>query len=403
MLTAIKNYQLFFLICLTFQSSFGQQLNSDRIYTGAEQVDAYVDYLRGKKVAVVGNQSSVIGNQHLVDALLALGIQIEKVFGPEHGFRGNASNGEHVSDEMDLATGLPIISLYGSKKKPSEEDLSDIDIVLFDLQDVGCRFFTHINLLRDVMEACAEFDREIMILDRPNPNGYLVDGPVLDMTLKSGIGQFPIPIAHGLTLGEFAKMVIGENWMKNRQRCRLTIISLKNYNHDMEYIPAISPSPNLNTSTSIYLYPSTCLFEGTILNHGRGTHFPFTVFGSPKFKGTFDFNFVPQSIPGMSSTPLFMDETCYGIDLRNTDIKKLKETKKLNLEWLINLYNQYPEKEKFFDQSFSLQIGNIDYLAGTKEFKQQIIDAVSIEEIRASWEPELSDYKKIREKYLLYP
>ncbi|MEP1790046.1 DUF1343 domain-containing protein, partial [Reichenbachiella sp.] len=303
----------------------------------------------------------------------------------------------------DLATGLPIISLYGSKKKPSEEDLFDIDIVLFDLQDVGCRFFTHINLLRDVMEACAEFDREIMILDRPNPNGYLVDGPVLDMTLKSGIGQFPIPIAHGLTLGEFAKMVIGENWMKNSQRCRLTIISLKNYNHDMEYIPAISPSPNLNTSTSIYLYPSTCLFEGTILNHGRGTHFPFTVFGSPKFKGTFDFNFVPQSIPGMSSTPLFMNETCYGIDLRNTDIKKLKETKKLNLEWLINLYNQYPEKEKFFDQSFSRQIGNIDYLSGTKEFKQQIIDAVSIEEIRASWEPELSDYKKIREKYLLYP
>ncbi|MEO9849474.1 MAG: DUF1343 domain-containing protein [Reichenbachiella sp.] len=403
MLTAIKNYQLFFLICLTIQSSFGQQLNSGRIYTGAEQVDAYVDYLRGKKVAVVGNQSSVVGNQHLVDTLLALGIQIEKVFGPEHGFRGNASNGEHVSDEMDLATGLPIISLYGSKKKPSEEDLFDIDIVLFDLQDVGCRFFTHINLLRDVMEACAEFDREIMILDRPNPNGYLVDGPVLDMTLKSGIGQFPIPIAHGLTLGEFAKMVIGENWMKNSQRCRLTIISLKNYSHDMEYIPAISPSPNLNTSTSIYLYPSTCLFEGTILNHGRGTHFPFTVLGSPKFKGTFDFNFVPQSIPGMSSTPLFMDETCYGIDLRNTDIKKLKETKKLNLEWLINLYNQYPEKEKFFDQSFSRQIGNIDYLAGTKEFKQQIIDAVSIEEIRASWEPELSDYKKIREKYLLYP
>ncbi|MEO9805188.1 MAG: DUF1343 domain-containing protein [Reichenbachiella sp.] len=399
----MKKLLTLLIFSLTFQSAFGQQLNSDRIYTGAEQVDAYVDYLRGKKVAVVGNQSSVVGNQHLVDTLLALGIQIEKVFGPEHGFRGNASNGEHVSDEMDLATGLPIISLYGSKKKPSEEDLFDIDIVLFDLQDVGCRFFTHINLLRDVMEACAEFDREIMILDRPNPNGYLVDGPVLDMTLKSGIGQFPIPIAHGLTLGEFAKMVIGENWMKNSQRCRLTIISLKNYNHDMEYIPAISPSPNLNTSTSIYLYPSTCLFEGTILNHGRGTHFPFTVFGSPKFKGTFDFNFVPQSIPGMSSTPLFMNETCYGIDLRNTDIKKLKETKKLNLEWLINLYNQYPEKEKFFDQSFSRQIGNIDYLSGTKEFKQQIIDAVSIEEIRASWEPELSDYKKIREKYLLYP
>lgn len=400
----MKILSLSFLISLTCTSViFGQKIDSNSISTGAEQVDEYIGDLTGKHVAVVGNQTTMIGDRHLVDSLLALGIAVKKVFGPEHGFRGNASNGEFVSDENDVKTGLPIVSLYGKKKKPSKEDLMTIDIVVFDLQDVGCRFYTHINLLRNVMEACAELGVEIMILDRPNPNGYLVDGPVLDMNLASGIGQFPIPIAHGMTIGEFAKMIIGEGWMNNSLKCQLTIVPVKNYHHNMTYVPPISPSPNLNTAASIYLYPSTCLFEGTILNHGRGTQFPFTVIGSPKFKEVFDFNYRPQSLSGMSSTPLYMNETCFGIDLRNTDLKKLRETKKLNLKWLIDLYNLYPEKERFFDQSFSNQIGNIDFLAGTKEFKEQIIDGLSIEEIRDSWEPQLSNYKKMRKKYLIYP
>src|SRR5215203_1209927 len=242
--------------------------------TGAEQTAKYLPYLKGKRIGIVGNQTSIIDKAHLVDSLKALGINITKVFGPEHGFRGNASAGTRVQDEIDSATGIPIVSLYGPKRKPSRADMASIDLMMYDIQDVGCRFYTNINVLADVMEACAENGKELLILDRPNPNAYFIDGPVLDMKLKSGIGKFPIPITHGMTIGEFAKMINGEGWLPNKQKCRIRIIPVANYTHDMYYVLPVKPSPNLNTQQSVMLYPSTCLFEGIILNHGRGTQFP---------------------------------------------------------------------------------------------------------------------------------
>jgi uncharacterized protein YbbC (DUF1343 family) len=370
--------------------------------TGAEQTSKYLPYLKGKRVGILANQTTIIGKRHLVDSLSSIGINIVKVFGPEHGFRGNASNGTHVADEKDSATGIKIISLYGAKRKPSKEDLADIDIMIYDIQDVGCRFYTNINTLRDIMEACGEYNKPLLILDRPNPNGYLVDGPILDMKHKSGIGQFPIPIAHGMTIGEFAQMVNGEGWAAGKP-CKLTIIPVLNYTHDMPYTLPVKPSPNLNTQQSIMLYPSTCLFEGTILNHGRGTYFPFTIFGAPALKGKYSFSYTPVSIKGMSETPLHMNEVCYGLDLRKEDIDKLKATKRINIQWMIDLYNAYPYKEKFFDRSYSNQMGNIDGLVGTAMFKEQIAAGKTVKEIQDSWEPGLSKYKEMRKKYLLYP
>jgi len=384
---------------------FGQTKVSNsksNILTGAEQTDKYIPYLKNKRVAVLANPTTIIGKKHLIDSLVLRKINIVKVFGPEHGFRGNASAGIKVADEKDPTTGIKIISLYGAKRKPSKQDLSDVDIVIFDIQDVGCRFYTYINVLRYIMEACSENNKEVLILDRPNPNGYLVDGPVLDMRLQSGIGQFPIPIAHGMTIGEFAQMINGEQWLPNKLKCKIKIIPVKNYNHDMEYILPVNPSPNLNTPQSVMLYPSTCLFEGTALNHGRGTYFPFTIFGSPNLKDKFSFSFTPTAIKGMSETPLYMNEVCYGIDLRKYDVNQLRKSKRINLEWIIDLYKAFPQKEKFFDSTQSNQIGNIDFLAGVYDFKKQIIDGQTIKQIQDSWEPKLSEYKKIRKKYLLY-
>jgi uncharacterized protein YbbC (DUF1343 family) len=253
------------------------------------------------------------------------------------------------------------------------------------------------------MEACFENDKELLILDRPNPNAYLIDGPILDMKFKSGIGMFPIPISHGLTIGEFAQMVNGEGWLTNKVKCKISIIKVANYNHDMPYILPVSPSPNLNTQQSILLYPSTCLFEGTYLNHGRGTYFPFTVIGSPELKGKYPFNFTPTGIPGMAETPLFMNEICYGLDLRNYDVELLRKKKQINLQWMMELYKASPFKEKFFDTNLSNQMGVIERLTGTDLFRQQIIDGKSEKEIRESWEPGLTNYKVMQKKYLLYP
>ncbi len=241
------------------------------------------------------------------------------------------------------------------------------------------------------------------MLDRPNPNAYLIDGPILDMNLKSGIGQFPIPISHGLTVAEFAQMVNGEGWMENKAKCKLKIIPVANYNHDMPYTLPVKPSPNLNTQQSIMLYPSTCLFEGIALNHGRGTYFPFTVVGAPELKGKYNFSFTPTGIPGMAETPLHMNKVCYGLDLRKYDTEKLRRSKKINIQWMMELYRAFPDKERFFDSKQSNQINDINKLAGTAIFKQQIIAGASEEEIRKSWEPGLSNYKKMRKKYLLYP
>ena len=372
------------------------------ITTGADQTEKYISILKGKRVAILANPTTIIGKKHLVDSLISIGINIVKVFGPEHGFRGKASAGVKVSDETDPATGVKVFSLYGAKRKPTKEDLADVDIMIFDIQDVGCRFYTYINVLSYIMEACAENNKELLILDRPNPNGYLVDGPILDMKYKSGIGVFPIPIAHGMTIAEFAQMINGEGWLPNKMVCKLKIITVANYNHEMAYTLPVSPSPNLNTQQGIMLYPTTCLFEGTALNHGRGTYFPFTVLGSPLLKDKYSFSFTPVSIPGMSETPLHMNQVCYGLDLRNYDITELRKTKRINIQWMIELYTAFPIKEKFFDKSQSKEMNDINKLAGVATFREQIISGKSIQEIYDSWEPGLSTYKEMRKKYLLY-
>ncbi len=283
-------------------------VRSNKLMTGAEQTEKYLPLLKGKRVGMVVNPTSIIGNQTSVDSLLKRGVNIVKIFGPEHGFRGDASAGVHVDDAVDAKTGIKAISLYGKHSTPTKEDLADVDIMIFDIQDVGVRFYTYINTLQRVMEACAENNKEVMILDRPNPNGFYVDGPILDPKFKSGIGMQPIPIVHGLTVGEYAQMLNGQGWLKDKLKCKITIIKNANYTHDMPYVLPVKPSPNLNTAQSILLYPSTCLFEGTYLNHGRGTQFAFTMVGAPYLKGKFDFSYVPKSIKGMSETPLFQDQ-----------------------------------------------------------------------------------------------
>ena len=412
----LNTYWLTFLVWLAIapeyecgkKSPTSKRNNTDNIsattiLTGAEQTEKYMPWLEGKRVAVLANPTTIIGKKHLVDSLLSRGINIVKVFGPEHGFRGNASAGVVVKDEKDPVTGVKVLSLYGPKRKPTKEDMADVDIMIYDIQDVGCRFYTYINVLCHIMEACAENGKELIILDRPNPNGYLVDGPILDMKYKSGIGMFPIPIAHGMTIAEFAQMINGQGWIPGNLTCKLKIVPLLNYNHDMDYTLPVSPSPNLNTQQGIMLYPSTCLFEGTALNHGRGTYFPFTVLGSPLYKGIYEFSYTPVSIPGMSETPLHMNKQCYGVDLRNYDISELKKSKRINIQWMLDLYNNFPEKDKFFDRSQSKEMGDINKLAGVAEFKEQVIAGKSVKEIRDSWEPGLSGYKEMRKKYLLYP
>ncbi|MCH5598144.1 exo-beta-N-acetylmuramidase NamZ family protein [Niabella ginsengisoli] len=403
----MKLFYLFLIV--TILSGFTGHLNEKdpkaqaSITTGADQTNLYVDYLKGKRVAVMANPTTIIGKKHLVDSLQSLGINIVKVFGPEHGFRGNASAGVKVKDEKDRETGIPIISLYGGKNKPSKQDMADIDVLIYDLQDVGVRFYTNINALSRLMEACSESDKEMLILDRPNPNAYLIDGPVLDMKYKSGIGMFPLPMSHGLTVAEFAQMANGEGWLTNKVKCKLKIIKVANYTHDMPYVLPVKPSPNLNTQQAIMLYPSTCMFEGIYLNHGRGTQFPFTVLGSPELKGKYSFSFTPRSIKGMSETPIFMNQVCYGLDLRNYDVEQLRKSGKINLKWIMELYKAHPHKEKFFNSKLSKEMNNIEIQIGSGLFRQQIIDGKSEAEIRASWEPGLSEYKKMRKKYLLYP
>ena len=381
------------------------KVNSNKtvIRTGAEQTEKYLPLLKGKKIAIMANQTTMIGKTHLVDSLKTLGVNIVKIFGHEHGFRGNASAGVRIADEIDPTSGIKVVSLYGSKNKPTKEDLADVDLLIYDMQDVGCRFFTQINALSRLMEACYDNKKEMLILDRPNPNGYLIDGPILDMKYKSGIGMFPIPMSHGLTVGEFAQMVNGEGWLKDKVKCKIKIIPVANYHHDLPYTLPVKPSPNLNTQQAVLLYPSTCMFEGVYVNHGRGTLFPFTVLGSPELKGKYEFSYTPTGIKGMAETPLFMDQVCYGLDLRNYDVEQLRKTKKINLQWIMELYRAHPYKEKFFDSKLSKEMGVIERLIGSGSFRQQIIDGKSEEEIRASWEPGLSDYKKMRKKYLLYP
>ena len=376
------------------------------IIPGADQTEKYIDYLKNKRVGVLANPTSRIGKTHLVDSLIARGVKVVKAFGPEHGFRGDASAGAKVGDAVDAKTGIPVISLYGAKSKPSAQDLADVDIMIFDIQDVGVRFYTYINVMGKLMEACAENNKELLILDRPNPNGYLIDGPILDMSLKSGIGAYPIPIAHGMTVGELALMINGEGWLPSKAKANVKIVPVANYNHDMPYTLPVKPSPNLNTQQSILLYPTLCLFEGTIISQGRGTQFPFSVLGAPALKGKYSFSFTPVSIKGMAETPLHMNKACYGLDLRNYDMSNLIKERKINIQWMIDLYKAYPDKAKFFDIKASdppRQMGDINKLAGVYDFKKQIEQGMSEENIRKTWEPGLTAYKEMRTKYLIYP
>jgi uncharacterized protein YbbC (DUF1343 family) len=400
-LLAVAITALVSFTCRTNESEINTETTPAAIVTGADRTDAYVPYLKGKRVGMVVNQTSIIGKKLSVDSLLSLGINIVTIFGPEHGFRGNASNGAVVDDEVDPKTGIRIVSLYGKKRKPTKEDMELIDVMIFDIQDVGCRFYTNINTLVDIMEACSESNKELIILDRPNPNAY-VDGPILEMEWKSGIGMFPIPITHGMTIAEFAQMANGEGWLDDGLKCKLKIISILNWDHNMSYTLPVAPSPNLNTQQSILLYPSLCWFEGTVISQGRGTYMPFTVLGNPELKDHYTFSFTPKAIQGMSENPLHKDKTCYGLDLRKYDAQKLHDSGKVYLGWLSEFYKNYPFKDKFFDYKQSTAMGEFNLRSGNKALKQQIIDGVSEEEIRKSWEPGLSQYKEMRKKYLLY-
>lgn len=376
------------LVMATISWSCAQKPNA--IQTGADQIPEVLSKLKGKEVAMMVNQTAVVGKLHLVDSFKASGINIKKIFSPEHGFRGKADAGEVVGDAVDLKTGIPIISLYGSNKKPTAVQMGDIDIVVFDIQDVGVRFYTYISSLHYLMEACAESGKKLIILDRPNPNGSLVDGPVLKMELKSFVGMHPIPIAHGMTIGEYASMVIGEGWLPAGKKCNLEIVRLKNWHHSDFYSIAIRPSPNLPNDHAIALYPSTCLFEGTVLSIGRGTQNPFELVGHPDLKN-YPFKFTPTSIPGMAKTPPLENKLCFGLDLRSKVVKK-----QIDLSYLIELYQAFPDKGKFFNNYFNT-------LAGNKELKEQIIKGMTEEQIKATWQNDLNAFKKLRKKYLLYP
>jgi uncharacterized protein YbbC (DUF1343 family) len=366
------------------------------IRTGAQQIDKYLPLLKGKNVALSINNTSVIDGKLSMDTLLKLGVKIVKGFGPEHGFRGKASAGAKIGDETDEKTGVPLISLYGSKYKPTVEDMKGIDVMVFDMQDVGVRFYTYLSTLHYIMEACAENNVELILLDRPNPNDGYVDGPVREADQESFVGKHAIPILHGLTFGEYAGMINGEGWLPGKAKCKLTVIKMENYAHGMPYTLPIAPSPNLNTQQSILLYPSLCLFEGTVISQGRGTLFPFTVLGNPELKGKYEFSFKPVSIPGMSEKPTHMDKNCYGLDLRKYDTSIFTSTGRINLTWLKEFYAAYPNKAAFF------RAANFDRLAGTTKLRNQIIEGKSEEEIRKSWEPKLGQFKEMSKKYFLY-
>ncbi len=368
-------------------------VSAESIVTGAQNTEAYFPLLRGKKVAVVANQASLIGHKHLVDSLAKAGFTIVKVFSPEHGFRGQAAAGEKVSGQLDPRTGLPVISLYGKHKKPTAGDLSGVDIVLFDLQDVGLRFYTYSSTLTYLMEACAENGIPLIVLDRPNPNGFYVDGPVLEKGFESFVGLHPVPVVYGMTIGEYAKMVNGEGWLKNGVRAELTVIPMKGYRRNMIVKLPVRPSPNLPTWQSVYLYPSLCFFEGTVVSVGRGTDFPFEVYGHPDYKRG-SFTFVPRSMPA-AKHPKLEGDTCYGVKLTAFADNFSKNPPQINLDFLLDAYNNLNMGELFFNAYF-------DKLAGTDKLRKQILSGTSKKKIRASWKEQLEEFKEIRERYLIY-
>ncbi|MDV7187371.1 DUF1343 domain-containing protein [Lutibacter sp. TH_r2] len=397
-----NTYFLLVLICFSLNSckqsktpTIASQLPliPKKIETAANQTDSYLKLLKNKNSAVVANQTSVIfkknGNYiHLVDSLLKLNVKVKKVFSPEHGFRGKADAAEKVADGIDIKTGLPIISLYGKNKKPTAENLQEIDIVLFDIQDVGVRFYTYISTLHYVMEACAENNIPVIVLDRPNPNGHYIDGPTLNLEYKSFVGMHPIPLVYGMTIGEYAQMINGENWLKNNVKCDLTVIPLKNYAHSSDYNLPIRPSPNLPNNISINLYPSLGFFEGTTINAGRGTENQFQQYGAPFFPNS-EFSYTPQPNFG-SKYPKHKNKLCFGVNLKNS--QKLDS---INIGWLVDAYSKTPKTEKFFGNTFTIH-------AGDTILEYQLKNKISPKKIRASWQPKIETFKKIRKKYLIY-
>ena len=386
--------KILLLLVLVFFALLSGRVFGQKIIVGAEQTQEYFPLLEGKRVGLVGNQTSMVGTVHLLDTLMHSGIKVVAVFSPEHGFRGQAEAGAHVNSGTDAVTGVPVFSLYGKSKKMSPEQLGGMEIVVFDIQDVGARFYTYISTLHYVMEACAENNVPVLILDRPNPNGFYVDGPVLDTNYRSFVGMHPVPIVHGMTIGEYAQMINGEKWLKNGMQCDITIIKVRNYTHDSLYELPIAPSPNLQNINSIYLYPSLCCFEGTTISVGRGTGTPFEVIGSPSFR-TKEFSFVPKPIKGVSANPLHNGKVCYGLDLRAHG-KMVVETKRLNLGYLVTMYRNSDKNTFFLKNNF------FDKLMGNGELRKQLQKGLSERQIRASWEPVLSQFKAMRQKYLLY-
>lgn len=390
--------RFFYIIsCVTFSLGLFAQITPQfyhEIITGAQQTKIYLPMLKNKRVAVVTNASGIIGKKHLIDTLLKHKIKIVKIFGPEHGFRGMADAGEKVKSGKDPITGISVISLYGTHKKPTSEDLKDIDVVVFDIQDVGVRFYTYISTMTYVMEACAENKKDLIILDRPNPNGFYIDGPVMTEKYKSFLGLHQVPVVYGMTCGEYATMVNGEKWLKDSLNCKLTVIPLKNYNRSkfVSGLP-IKPSPNLPNDTAILLYPSLGLFEGTIISLGRGTNYPFQVLGSPNTT-LFNFQFIPKSNE-VSKKPKYQDTICFGMDFRRLFQEQL-QAQSININWLSLFYEKTTEKQSvFFDRNFN-------YHAGNDELKLQISNKASEKEIRQSWESSIKTFKQIRKKYLIY-
>ena len=393
--------QKFFLILFAFifncniiaQKNNGIDiLKAEDAIVGASRLELYLPDLQNKNVGVVANQTSIFNNTHLIDTLLNEGINIKKIFTPEHGFRGSADEGAAINNSIDEKTQLPIISLYGNNKKPNQEQLKDIDILIFDLQDVGVRFYTYISTMTYVMEAAAENNIPIIVLDRPNPNGFYVDGPVLEKENSSFVGLHQVPVVYGLTIGEYALMVNGEFWLKDSLQCDLKVIPLGKYNRNAIYELPVKPSPNLPNWESVYLYPSLCFFEGTIVSVGRGTETPFQLYGHPLMNE--EFTFTPKQSEGRKA-PLLCDQVCHGENLINYAHNYNQNKNELQLSWIINAYNQLKDNEKFFN-NFLVK------LTGTKDFEQQIKDGISEEEIRKSWKPKLNEYKKIRNRYLIY-
>lgn len=384
-----KNLLIVILTCITFYC----QANQNRVIVGAEQTNVYLPLLKNKRIAIFSNHTGMIGNKHLLDVLLENKINVVAIFSPEHGFRGNADAGEHVSSSVDSKTGVPILSLYDGKLgRPSEESMRKFDLLIVDIQDVGLRFYTYYASMVRLMDACAEYNRKMLILDRPNPNGHYVDGPILDMKYKSSVGWLPIPIVHGMTLGELALMVNGERWLPASRICDITVIKCKNYTHQTMYELPIPPSPNLPNMKAVYLYPSTCYFEATPVSLGRGTQLPFQIYGHPNMLG-YDYTFTPQSIPGAKNPPQ-LNRICHGVNLSELSNEEIWK-KGVDLSYLIDAYRNLNMDDYFFRPFFELLTGR-DYV------RKMIKQGKNADEIKAMWKEDVEKFKIQRKPYLIY-